>query len=80
MNEGNIMSSADLTIKLLKNSINKPVIVKVKNGRLIRGLLIGYDEHLNLVLRDAEFVDKEEPEQIGNIILRGDNVVLISPP
>ena len=38
MNEGNIMSSADLTIKLLKNSINKPVIVKVKNGRLIRGL------------------------------------------
>lgn len=72
--------SADLTIKLLKNSINKPVIVKVKNGRLIRGLLVGYDEHLNLVLKDAEFVDKEEPESLGNIILRGDNVVLISPP
>jgi|Deesub1362B_J571_1020462.scaffolds.fasta_scaffold00003_700 small nuclear ribonucleoprotein len=72
--------SADLTIKLLKDSIRKPVIVKVKNGRLIRGLLIGYDEHLNLVLKDAEFIDKEEHEQIGNIILRGDNVVLISPP
>ena len=72
--------SADLTIKLLKDSIRKPVIVKVKNGRLIRGLLIGYDEHLNLVLKDAEFIDREEPEQIGNIILRGDNVVLISPP
>jgi small nuclear ribonucleoprotein len=72
--------SADLTIKLLKDSIRKPVIVKVKNGRLIRGFLIGYDEHLNLVLKDAEFIDKEEPEQIGNIILRGDNVVLISPP
>jgi small nuclear ribonucleoprotein len=72
--------SADLTIKVLKDSINKPVIVKVKNGRLIRGLLVGYDEHLNLVLKDAEFIDKEEPERLGSIILRGDNVILISPP
>jgi len=72
--------SADLTIKVLRDSIRKPVIVKVKNGRLIRGLLIGYDEHLNLVLKNAEFVDKEEPEPIGDIILRGDNVILISPP
>ena len=73
------MSSQDLTIKLLKRSINKPVIVKVKGGRVIRGVLVGYDNHLNLLLKDAEWVDSENPKVIGSILLRGDNVILISP-
>ncbi|HEW93559.1 RNA-binding protein [Candidatus Geothermarchaeota archaeon] len=69
----------DLTIRLLKRSLNKPVIVKIKGGRLIRGILVGYDEHLNLLLKDAEWVYKEDSDPIGSILLRGDNVVLISP-
>ncbi len=69
----------DLTIKLLKRSLNKPVIVKIKGGRLIRGILVGYDEHLNLLLKDAEWVYKEDSDPIGSILLRGDNVILISP-
>ena len=73
------MSTQDLTIKLLRRSINKPVIVKVKGGKVIRGVLVGYDNHLNLLLKDAEWVDSENPIQIGSILLRGDNVILISP-
>ncbi len=73
------MAGQDLTIRLLRNSINKPVIVKVKGGKLIRGVLVGYDSHLNLLLKDAEWVDGDEHEEIGSILLRGDNVVLISP-
>ena len=71
--------SLELTIKMLKKSLNKSVIVRIKGGRLIRGLLIGFDEHLNLVLKNAEFIHTEKPEQIGDVILRGDNVILISP-
>jgi len=73
------VSIQDLTIKLLKKSINKPVIVKVKGGKVIRGVLVGYDNHLNLLLKDAEWVDSENPVMIGSILLRGDNVILISP-
>jgi len=73
------VSTQDLTIKLLKRSINKPVIVKVKGGKVIRGVLVGYDNHLNLLLKDAEWVDAENPVVIGSILLRGDNVILISP-
>ncbi len=73
------MASQDLTIKLLRRSINKPVIVKVKGGRVIRGVLVGYDNHLNLLLKDAEWVDSDNPKLIGSILLRGDNVILISP-
>jgi len=73
------VASQDLTIKLLRRSINKPVIVKVKGGRVIRGVLVGYDNHLNLLLKDAEWVDSDNPKLIGSILLRGDNVILISP-
>jgi small nuclear ribonucleoprotein len=72
--------SVDLTTRLLRNSVDKPVIVKLKGGRAIRGILVGFDEHLNLVLRKAEFIFREETELLGDIVLRGDNVVLISPP
>lgn len=71
---------ADLTIKVLQNSINTPVIVKVKGGKLIRGVLAGYDEHLNLFLIDAENIDSNgDAKLLGCIVVRGDNVVLISP-
>jgi small nuclear ribonucleoprotein len=69
----------DLTTRILKDSINTPVIVKLKGGKVIRGVLAGYDEHLNLFLKDAEHLRGEDSTLLGNIIIRGDNVILISP-
>ncbi len=44
-------------------------------------MLRSYDPHLNLYLEDAELLptEEEQGEELGTIILRGDNVVLISP-
>ena len=76
---GEVGMPTDLTIKFLRNSINTPVIVKIKGGKLIRGILVGYDEHLNLFLKEAEHIQAEDNEALGSIIIRGDNVILISP-
>ena len=47
----------------------------------MRGTLEGFDQHVNLVLKDAENVsDPMKSEVIGTIVLRGDNVIMISPP
>jgi len=73
-------------IDYLKSSINKVVLIRVKGKKLFRALLIGYDEHLNLYLEDAsqlfEFQDdegniREEHEDLGNIVIRGDNIIFI---
>ncbi|MGC9345613.1 MAG: LSM domain-containing protein [Candidatus Bathyarchaeales archaeon] len=41
----------------------------------------GFDEHLNLMLRDAENInDAANVKKLGSIILRGDNIVTVSPP
>lgn len=73
-------------MELLQKSIGAQVLVELKGRRKIKGRLLGFDQHLNLVLEDADevYVDPETNEemvtQIKNVIVRGDNVVIVSPP
>jgi len=66
-------------IDLLSESIGKSVLVRLKGGRELRGTLKGYDYHLNLVLENAEETRGTKTRQLGTIVIRGDNIVLISP-
>lgn len=67
--------------RVLEQSLGKTVLIKLRGGRTLRGMLEGFDQHVNLVLKDAENIsDPDNVETIGTIILRGDNVVMISPP
>ncbi len=74
-------------IDYLKNSMNKIILIKVKRNRLFRGNLGGFDEHLNLYLegtsqifeyQDEEGNIREEHEDLGNIVVRGDNVIFVN--
>ncbi|GAB6148319.1 LSm family protein [Stetteria hydrogenophila] len=67
------------TFKVLSNYLDSSVLVKLKGSRLIKGTLKSYDQHLNLILADAEEIGDGEPRGLGTILVRGDNVVLISP-
>lgn len=72
---------AEMIMEVLERSLGKTVLVKLRGGQVLRGVLEGFDQHVNLVIRDAESItDSSEAEKIGTIILRGDNVVMISPP
>ncbi|MFZ0012434.1 MAG: LSm family protein [Halobacteriota archaeon] len=67
-------------LDILNESLETPVIVRLKGGRDFRGELQGYDVHLNLVLDKAEELkDGEAVKKFGTIVVRGDNVVYISP-
>jgi len=70
------MSSA---LNVLRNSLNKQVLVKLKGGRELRGVLKSFDQHLNLILEEAEEVREGKSRRLGRVIVRGDNVVIISP-
>jgi small nuclear ribonucleoprotein len=71
---------AQRPLDILNEALQSPVIVRIRGGREIRGELQGYDLHLNLVLDNAEeTIEDKENRQLGTVILRGDNVVYISP-
>jgi small nuclear ribonucleoprotein len=72
---------SDAATKMLEDSLNKMVLVRLRGGRSLRGKLHGFDQHMNLVLEDAEDIsNSESTEKLGVIVVRGDNVIIISPP
>ena len=67
-------------LNILNQTINNRVIVELKAGRAYRGILEGYDPHMNLVLKNVEEVQKGEVKRtLTQTIVRGDNVIYISP-
>jgi len=75
------LSMSEMTTQLLEESLGKTVLVRLKGGKSLRGKLKGFDQHLNLVLEETEdTTNAENVKKLGVIIVRGDNVILISPP
>ncbi|MBE0517322.1 MAG: small nuclear ribonucleoprotein [Methanophagales archaeon] len=68
-------------LDLLNKSLKSSVIVRIRGGREFRGTLEGYDLHMNLILSDAEELNSDASVKsiVGEVLMRGDNVVYISP-
>jgi small nuclear ribonucleoprotein len=67
-------------LSVLSQTINHQVIVEVRAGKEFRGKLDGFDPHMNIVLKNAEEREGDEVLRKFQVaILRGDNVIYISP-
>ena len=68
-------------LKLLHASLNNRVMVELRNRIQYHGILDGYDvPHMNLVLKGAdEIINAEEKKKHDKVIVRGDNIIYISP-
>jgi len=70
---------AQKPMDMLDQSLDQVVLIKLRGGREFRGVLRGYDIHMNLILDEAEEIAKDNPLNLETAIIRGDNVVFISP-
>jgi small nuclear ribonucleoprotein len=70
-----------MAVKVLDESLERVILIKLKGGKMIRGTLKGYDQHMNLLLEASEeLLEENKSNDLGTIVVRGDNVVIISPP
>ncbi|XP_014256197.1 U6 snRNA-associated Sm-like protein LSm3 [Cimex lectularius] len=81
-------------LDLVRLSLDERIYVKMRNERELRGRLHAYDQHLNMVLGEAEEtvttieIDEETYEEVYKttkrnipmLFVRGDGVILVSPP
>ncbi|KAL0477310.1 U6 snRNA-associated Sm-like protein [Acrasis kona] len=89
-----VSSVIEQPLDLIRASLDERVLIKMKADRELRGTLHAYDQHLNMVLGNVEetineiVVNDNTNEQtvkttkrkIGMLFLRGDGVILVSPP
>jgi small nuclear ribonucleoprotein len=61
--------SGNRPLDVLEASVGNYVTVQLKDGGSHDGQLVGYDQHMNLVVEEGE----------DTTIIRGDNVVCIRP-
>jgi len=66
-------------IDVLNNAKGKRVLIKLKRGTEIAGILQAMDLHLNMWLEDAEQITDEKKTKLGTILVRGDNILYVSP-
>jgi small nuclear ribonucleoprotein len=72
---------SEMATRILEDSLGKIVLVRLRGVKKLRGKLKGFDQHLNLVLAETDDItDVEKVKSLGTIIVRGDNVIIISPP
>lgn len=87
------MSEDGIATQLLQESIGKIVLVKLKGRRSVRGKIKGFDKQMNIVITDATEVieqqannnnklekgkEQEQESQVGDALIRGDNVITIA--
>jgi small nuclear ribonucleoprotein len=65
---------------LMNSNKNKPILLRLRNIKTVRGNLKDFDIHMNLTLDDAEDVSDNKTTKLGTILLRGDNILAISFP
>jgi len=55
------------------------VIAELKGGETISGNLKAFDLHLNMWLEDASVTNDDGQTDYGKLLIRGDNVIHVSP-
>jgi small nuclear ribonucleoprotein len=84
------MSEEGIATQLLQQSVGRFVLVKLKGRRSVRGKIKGFDKQMNIVITEAvEILEqpdsnnspekgKDQESQVGDALIRGDNVITIA--
>lgn len=75
-----MVSSIVLPIKKVTSLVDSKIAVEIKDeGCKFEGTLVAMDEYLNLHLEDAVEYRASGKRNLGTVVIRGNNILSISP-
>lgn len=92
MEPSNNPAGSEEPLDMVKINLNKQIYIKLRNDRELTGKLNAFDQHLNMIIENAEEtqtsmeLDEETYEQVYKqtkrtmpmVFIRGDGVILLS--
>ena len=74
-----MMTNVERPLDVLGKSRGNKVIIELKSGEKVTGAMVAFDIHLNMWVREASIEKGSEKRKLGSILVRGDNILFISP-
>ncbi|PIN92170.1 small nuclear ribonucleoprotein [Candidatus Pacearchaeota archaeon CG_4_9_14_3_um_filter_31_7] len=75
-----MVNGIERPLDLLNQAKGKEILVYLKNGNQLRGTLLAFDIHINIVLDNTKELDNGEVKKnLGLAFIRGDTIIFISP-
>jgi small nuclear ribonucleoprotein (snRNP)-like protein len=70
-----------LPIKKVFSLVESRIVVEIKDdNRKLQGRLVAVDEYLNIHMDETtEYVDDQRGRNLGTVVIRGNNILSISP-
>ncbi|MHC1604644.1 MAG: LSM domain-containing protein [Candidatus Methanofastidiosia archaeon] len=62
---------------LIHQNLDKLTSVYLRDGRILKGTMIGYDKDLNIALSDATEEFEDMHRKLGKVIIRRNNILSI---
>ncbi|MHA1838431.1 MAG: LSM domain-containing protein [Candidatus Ranarchaeia archaeon] len=62
----------------LEKYITSRIQILMTNGAIVRGILQGYDRHLNIFISKGELEDTKSKLMFGDMILRGASILAVA--
>ena len=69
-----------MPLDLLESQLNQRLTVLLKDGRVMEGKLVGYDQYMNVVLEETDDRTVDSAKRLGTVVLRGNNIVSMGQP
>ncbi|KAL1405391.1 RNA-binding protein lsm5 [Vanrija albida] len=77
------MASTILPLELVDRCIGSPIHVVMKNEREFTGTLMGFDDYVNMVLKDVKEYEVTPAgiveTDLGQTLLNGNNIAMLIP-
>lgn len=73
----NIKTDILKPIPFLNEHLNQKITITLKNEMTIEAILIGFDIHMNLTLKQTQIIKETVIEEFNYTLLRGDNILYI---
>ncbi|MGC8610149.1 MAG: LSM domain-containing protein [Thermoplasmata archaeon] len=67
-----------MPMKVIEDMLNKRISILMKDNRVLEGVLVGFDEYMNVIIKETEEKMNDSIKKLGLVVVRGSNILRIA--
>jgi len=72
------MAGVGKMLNIMEKKIDREILIVLRWGMSIRGILKAVDAQMNVLIEKADEIVNGELKPLGTILVRGDNIIMVT--